>query len=137
MRSLTSVPLALPFPISVAVTGSVATSLALLFLFGLILFLSQATHVLVECPATGFLGEHCLEFGAFLEAGFDLVIAVVQSDGGVQTFHMRSQIIDGPALLSLQMSIVFRSCLPLLELHKSVSDLEEPRSMNVYLPAQT
>jgi hypothetical protein len=103
MRALTSVSTALPFPLPEAVARPIAASAVLFELFFL---LSQTSHVLVKCAAATFFGSHRLEFRNFLKAGLDFLVSITQSDRGVQTLHVGSQVVDSPALLALGMPVL-------------------------------
>lgn len=105
MRSLTSVSASLSLSFPVTITRSItATSI----LFEILFLLSQAPHVLVKCAAVSFLASHCLKFRRLLETGLDFLVSVTQCDGGIQTFHIRAQVINGSALLALRVSVLLQ-----------------------------
>lgn len=62
--------------------------------------------MLIECAAVSLLGSHCLEFRRLLETQLDFLVSVTQCDWGVQTLHVRAQVIDGSALLAFGVSIL-------------------------------
>jgi hypothetical protein len=105
MRSLTSVSASLSLTLPITITRSIA---AASILFEVFFFLTQAPHMLVECAAISLLGSHCLEFRRLLEPQLDFLVSVTQCDRGVQTLHVRAQVINGSALLAFRVSVLLR-----------------------------
>lgn len=103
MRSLTSVSASLSLTLPVTITRSIA---AAAILFEIFFLLSQTPHMLVECAAVPLLGSHCLEFRRLLETQFDFFVSVTQRDWGVQTLHIRAQVINSSALLALRVPVL-------------------------------
>lgn len=64
--------------------------------------------MLIKCAAVSLLSNHCLEFRCLLETQLDFFISVTQRDWGVQTLHIRAQVINGSALLAFRVSVLLR-----------------------------
>jgi hypothetical protein len=105
MRSLTSITIAVR-----AVTAAQALLLGLLFL------LPKTADVLFEGAPAGFVRGYGLEGGDMSKTGFDLLVSVIDADWRLHPLHMRTQLVQRTALLTVRLAVLVRAFDPLLGL---------------------
>lgn len=60
----------------------------------------------VESVPSRILGAHGLKLCGFGESGSHSLPRITHHDGGVEAFHVRTQVINGVALIAVKMSVV-------------------------------